>query len=221
MKENMFDEYKSAEIFDDKGVPIGKVKAEGKFGEKTLTLIVNDDLMERIGSKFITTLENDVYGLVTCEAAMKEFARSNDVPYNYEIVIEPVEILGVVQRRNEFKVKTSFTTMLWKVYEENLKDASKVKRKQLEYECEVKDISASGLFFKTRDVFDENQIVELVFDKAEKPFSAYAEIVRVQDCEDGDKGYGARFINLPEGYQASIRMYIYSEQIKHRAKIKV
>ena len=215
---DVFNEHLSADVCDENGVFIGKAKAEGKFGDENILLFVDHSTMKGIRSSFVAVIENDVYGLITCQAEMLEFCESADFRHPYEVRVKINKILGVVQRRNEVKVKTSINTIFWTVDEETMKKADRARGAHVVYEGEIKDLSASGLFFKTEEELEVGQIVEFVFDRLEKPFSVFAEIVRVQETDDGVKGYGARFKKLPSAYQSGIRMYVYNIQVENRAK---
>ena len=202
-------EYGGATVFDSEGVLLGQAKVDGRVGAQEISLYVDDATVDGITLTFMVTLENDAFGLVTYRASLNSFGRSREyLEYPYKVNAELLEMVGVAQRRDEFKVKTSISTTFRKFDDEN----------EGKYCAEIRDLSASGAFFVSKEELECNDVVEFDFDALENPFTVQAEIVRVNPIEDGTIGYGARFVNLPEGHRAKIRMYVYNVQLAKRVK---
>ena len=201
---DMVDEYSKAQIFSDERALLGKAEVTGKIGDKKISLNVHDDVMSQLSTSFIITLSSDAHGLITYKANMLEFRRVASCANTYEVLCELLEVLEIIQRRENFKIKTLIPITL------SVGGAGA-------YPAEIKDISASGVFIETNANLNVGQIIEFMFEKAGPPFLLTAEVVRSKLYGSGLGGFGCKFVDLPVTNESSIRRYVFKLQL---AKVK-
>ncbi|MCL1809446.1 MAG: PilZ domain-containing protein [Clostridiales bacterium] len=213
---DLIDEYSKAQVFSSEKVLLGKVEILKKLGDKKILLRVRDDVVNLLYTSFIITVSNDVHGLVTYKANLLEFKKESESDKTYDVVCELVEMLEIIQRRENFKIKVLIPTTI-SVYDNANKPVLDGFRNHLKLPAEIRDISASGVFVQTKADLRIGQVIEFMFDKAGQPFPLAAEIIRSKKYESGLVGFGCKFINLPEVNESSIRRYIFKLQL---AKVK-
>jgi len=208
--------YGAAKIYTTEKVLLGKAQAAGKFGDKKISLKIDDNIMDGLNTSFIIILENDAYGLITYRAVLTEFRKAPEVDNMYEVKCELMETLEIIQRRESFKFKVSIPVII------ALYDSSKspifdnASRTHIKIPVLVKDISASGILIITKEELQVGNIIDFVFEEAKEPFLIEAEILRSQDYGEGDIGYGCRFINLDADKDMKINRYIFESQFKKK-----
>ena len=209
----MVDEYTKAQIFNNDNIFLGNAMVVGKKRvNEEVALLVEDHVFEELYTDFILRLSNDAYGVITCTARVVDFIRDSDAFRTYEIRCELLEMLNLVQNRENFKIKTSAPAVVT-IYENDgtpVFDAEK--GAFIRYPVTLKDISASGVLVETQKDFNEGQVFEFTFEHDDPPFIVYAEILRKQEYPDGNKGYGCRFLNLNVAEESSIRRYVFQLQ---------
>jgi len=211
-----FKDYKRARLYTSEKNFIGEAvfffAAEGD--EDELTLRVSNEVMDRLYTHFIITFVSEVKGLATYSASMIDFIRESGFKGTYKVRCRLLEVIETLQRRQNFKIKVKIPMVITlcdpngkPIYVKEISD-------HLRQPAEIRDLSASGILFVTsKEELEIGQQIEFTFEQADQPFPIKAEIVRRQDDSDGTKGYGCRFIDLPEAYEAGIRRYIFNLQL--------
>lgn|GEM_PF-2512702 len=212
----MIDEYSKAQIFSSERVLLGKAEIIRKFEDKKIRLRVHEEVMNLMYTSFIITVSSDAHGLVTYKANLLEFRRESEADKTYDVICELVEMLEIIQRRENFKIKVLLPTTI-SVYDSAKRPVLDGEGNQVRLPAEIRDISASGVLVQTQADLAVGQLIEFVFDKAGQPFLLTAEIIRRKEYESGLKGVGCKFVGLPVAHEASIRRYIFKLQL---AKVK-
>jgi len=208
----ILDDYSKAQIYTIEKVFLGNAMIVGMPERDMVVLMVEDSAFDRLYTSFILTLCSDSYGLITYNARIIDFKRYSDADKTYEVKCELLDLIEVVQKRENFKVKVSIDAIVV-LYET---DGTPVidTEKGAHAECSVvlRDLSASGVLVQTRKELKIGQVIGFYFEYADPPFPLYAEIIREHAFEDGSKGYGCRFMGLKVSDEASIRRYIFRIQ---------
>jgi len=127
----MIDQTSKALIYSDERILLGKAVINCVTVDDSISLIVDDEVLEQMQTSFILTLTNDAYGLVSYKAEIETFRRESYEHGTYVVVVRPVEFIERIQRRENFKIKVTIPITAYFGSEE--------------YEAEIKDISASGV----------------------------------------------------------------------------
>jgi len=210
----MSENFEKAYIYSHNKIYIGCADVlRGVFGEKEAVLRITDEVMDRMTTSFLLTFTSDSHGLVTDEVEMAEFKQDDRDSAVYIVKCNLVKTIEVIQRRENFKVKVTIPVTISLVEREAIDDNIKSHAPKAQYPVVIKDISAGGVLFLTREELEVGQTVEFTFDRTNQPFNVNAEVLRVQDMDDGYKGYGCCFINLQAAKESSIRRFIFSLQL--------
>ncbi|MCL1941714.1 MAG: PilZ domain-containing protein, partial [Synergistaceae bacterium] len=202
----MLDSYKKAYIYSHEKIYIGSAQVvAGMFGDKDVVLRISDAVMGEMSTSFVLTLASDSHGLVTFDTEMVEFKLEDVDSPVYRVKCELLKMVEIIQRRENFKVKVSIPITVALVDEDSINRVDRGREPTAQYPVEIIDLSASGVMFSSREEMDLGQMVEFTFDRTSHPFTVNAQIIRIQSFEDGRKGYGCKFINMPIAKESSIR----------------
>jgi len=208
----IYDEYSKAQIYTIEKIFLGNAMVMGTPDKDIVVLMVEDDAFDRLCTSFILTLCSDAHGLITYSAEVVDFRRFSDADKTYEVNCRLLDLIGVVQKRENFKVKISVDAVVVLYEGDGTPVIDKEKGTHVECSVVLRDLSASGVLVQTRKLLTVGQVIGFIFEYADPPFPVYAEILREQDYNDGSKGYGCRFLSLNVAEEASIRRYVFRVQ---------
>lgn len=206
--------YKKASIYNLNKMFICDTEVIGKQDD-IIILIIPENLAPKLPTDLIITLYDDIYGLITYKAKIIQFKRrvSKNSQFEYMVKFKLIKKIGIVQRRSNVKVKTEIKTIIEFTDENWYKLINEDTKEPIRYTVVIKDISAAGILFKTKEKFDIGQYFIFTFNKCSKPFEVKAEILRIQKYDNEYFGYGCRFINLTLSKESIIRQYVFRMQI--------
>lgn len=180
-----------------------------------LYLLITEDVFSELSTDLYVTIYDDVYGLLTYKGKVAEFTKEILSAYeiHYKLKCVLVEMIEVIQRRNNVKVKVTMPTTMVLLDIENRPISDGKTRKVINHNITIKDISASGILFISKEKYTIGQRFLFVFDKCAKPIEIVAEILRTQEHENDFKGYGCKFLNVPEAKEEIVRQFVFKMQI--------
>lgn len=182
--------------------------------EESIHLAVKPNDLLQAGQSIKVVLTSEAYGLLPFRCSVTEdsilpprFAIQQYVGLNLKIE----EALPSVQRRKDIKVNLEH-----KAAEVALLDL--VTGKPYGKSCEgyIKDISASGLLFATKEELVENQEFLLPMPYVAEGMILRAKIIRTQKEPEGYTGYGCCFVGLRTGQEEALRQYVFKAQVMQR-----
>lgn len=124
------------------------------------------------------------------------------------IILTDYHLLDVIQRRKSIKVKTTFETNIYIVYDV---DENKITLEN-PVKIVVRDISAGGIFFTTDHIFLDGNQFEFYFNQGPKHLRIKTKILRRQEMNNGKKGYGCTFIDATEKEQDILFAFLWEVQ---------
>lgn len=139
-----------------------------------------------------------------------------DYSVSDRIQLTDVELLNVIQRRQNIKVKTTFTTQIFNIYD----DDDNMITLDEPINIQVKDISVGGVFFVCDMPFKENQKIEFFFNQGPRPLRIKTSILRRQEVNGQNNGYGCIYDDLTEREQDILFSYIWEVQRQQLRRMK-
>lgn len=182
--------------------------------DESIHLAVKPNELLQEGQSVKVVLTSEAYGLLPYRCSITEdsilptrFAVQQYIGINLKIE----EALPSVQRRKDIKVNLD-----QKKTEVALLDL--VTGKPYGQSCEgyIKDISASGLLFATKEELVENQEFLVPLPDVASGMILRAKIIRTQKEPEGYTGYGCCFIGLRTGQEEALRQYVFKAQVLQR-----
>jgi len=214
---NMMNEYRSAKLYTPERILLGETAASGtsgKFGDKYVCLQIDSKIMNGLSQYFVVTLKNDAYGIVTYRATVSESKKEKETDDIYEVKCELMEIIEIIQRRENFKFKVELPVVV-SVYDSDKNPIyDSFAKAQRKISVVINDISVSGMFFMASEHLMDGHIVEFVFEDASSPALIEAKILRQKKYGKDKIGYGCKFINLDIDKEFIIEYYIFKKQLE-------
>lgn len=117
--------------------------------------------------------------------------------------VEQLEVLQVQDNRAFFRQRTNMDALAV--------PGGRYKAKESEGSCKILDISAGGVRFFSKDVYQlkDRVILEIAPIAEEEPFSITCEVLRVVENENGKFEYGCQFVNLNDKEQQRLLRAIF------------
>ena len=189
-------------------------KARYKKSSKVVSLLASADL-STFDSTLIFNLTDDAMGVYELVCKYKG-TESEDayVVANFEVVQE----LSYVQRRQDLKVKTNVPVICVLLDYDNKVKIDPETKKAIQTRAILRDISAGGIMIASRTQFEVGQRIMIPFDKGSSPILVNAQIIRVNQSEDGIFAYGCSFFNMTSSKEAVIREYVFRLQAAIKTK---
>ncbi len=124
------------------------------------------------------------------------------------IILTDYHLLDVIQRRKSIKVKTTFETNIYILYD--------IEGNRVTIENPIKitirDISVGGIFFVAEHIFFEGNQFEFYFNQGPKHLRLKTKILRRQEMNNGKLGYGCSFMDATEKEQDILFAYLWEVQ---------
>ena len=210
---DMIDELSKAQLYTVDRILLGEAVLSGiSPDDNEVFLIVSYDIMEQLYTSLIITFSNDAYGLISYKAELVSFRRESEEDQTYEIKCALLEKMEVIQRRENFKIKTSIPVTVG-VYSGSMEPILDKTGNQVRYEAEIKDISASGVLLSTDQELTVGQVVDFTFEQTTPALILEAELIRHRTYKNGINEYGCRFIRLNAEKESGIRRYVFQIQL--------
>lgn len=211
----MINNYTKARIYTSDKVFIGNANVTGKYGDKQVLMMVPEDVLKKMYTSFIITLYNDAYGLITYKGELVEYKKTlnKDEETVFDVTIELLDTLDIVQRRGNVKMKVTMPVTISLIDLLGSPILEERTGNPIQHSATIKDISASGVLITMNGNLEVGQRFDFLFNKAAAPFLITAEILRVQDYDDGLKGYGCKFYNVSAAKETIVRQYVFKLQL--------
>ncbi|MFA9379944.1 MAG: PilZ domain-containing protein [Acetanaerobacterium sp.] len=133
------------------------------------------------------------------------------------LILTDYNLLDVIQRRKNIKVKTTFSTNIYMVYDDNdVRTALETPVK-----ITVKDISVGGTYFVAEQVFLEGSYFEFYFNQGPKHLRIKTLILRMQVLPGEKLGYGCKFADITEKEQDILFSFLWEEQRLQLKRLKL
>jgi hypothetical protein len=173
-------------------------------------LIIEKSDIGKIGAETIVIFYDGVKGLVTCKCRLSDWVKLEDRPA-YQVSCRVDKQISEEERRQDMKVRVKHSVTL-----EIPDDDGNV----LHIQAEVKDLSAGGVGFVSREELKEEQLFSFLIDTK---FGC----VRLKGCilwkkELSDKEgnhyyrYGSRFFDMTDHQESMIRKITVFEHLRNR-----
>lgn len=202
--------------------------------ENTAKLRMEGSCEDILRTEVIVVFLDATQGMVSCMCSLSDYDETFDsVRGNVTSTVNCriLEYRGEIQRRKDVKVYTKIQAYAEFIDEED-RDENGKKGKKKFAEILILDISAGGMFCISRQQWKPKQKIALTLFRR---LPVEAEILRTQlpstynhemfsdrfSEEEGFSGYGCRFINLTVAAEASLRKYVFQQEVlQHKSKVQ-
>lgn len=220
----MLNSYTKAIIYTADKIFVGNAEVAGKYGDQEVVLRMSRELADGMHASLIITLYNDAYGLITYKGQFIEYSEipSEGDELLCEVKCELLEMLEIIQRRGNVKAKVSIPVTITLLGTQGTPMLDDESGTPVQHSVIIKDVSASGILFVTKELIDPGQHIDFLFSRCAAPFLVTAEVLRVQEYANGLNGYGCKFYGLSAAKESIIRQYVFKLQLlEHRNTQKV
>lgn len=212
----MLKECEKACIYTLDGVFLAEVKVVDS-DKDSMGLIVEEKDMDKVNTETVIVFYDGVQGLVTCKCRLSARMKINGDESGevdgaiYKVPCQIDELVGVEQRRNDLKVRVSFPVML---------ETSDADGKVTKIPARVKDVSAGGVGFESKQKLAEEQLFSFLFETDTgctrlKGYVLWAEKLSKEE-EPPRYRYGSRFLDMTSYQESMVRKFAFQEQLKRR-----
>ena len=203
-----FNKWRKASIYGLEQNHICDVRVE--MVNDTITLVFPQEIQNGAWENVDIVFYDEQKGLVTYKNC-----RLKDYKYRGERLVAQC-ILGtedsVIQRRNDLKIRQIIPISIQAV---NSKTGEKIS-----VDATIQDLSAGGIFFISEMLFEVGEKFSFLFRRSAEPLRLECEVLRRQPYTGRGNyvpgtmmGYGCRFINMTDHKEASIRSYVFKEDL--------
>jgi c-di-GMP-binding flagellar brake protein YcgR len=177
--------------------------------ETQVSLTILDDYADQLATEVHITFYDDRRGLVSYYCTLSNYKEVIIQEFRncYAATCQLNEYIGIVQRRNDIKIKTDFKVELSMTDEND---------QPIMMEVAIKNISAGGFFFVTKEELPVGKVFSFIFKKGSLPLILQGSILREQETATGLHGYGCKFILLSTAKEAIIREYVFRQQLQQK-----
>lgn len=206
--------YRKATIYNLNKVMICDAEVLGKR-DNVITIMLKENISSKMHSDLYVTLYDDVYGLLTYKSKIIEYKKivSASFSIQYKVRCELIDLVEILQRRNNVKVKTNISTTITLVDDEDEEIINLKTQRPFDYAAFIKDISASGVFVTTEEELAISQRFVFIFSESPKPIRIISEIIRIQKLSKGGYGYGCKFLNMSDSMESVVRRFVFKVQL--------
>lgn len=121
------------------------------------------------------------------------------VPEPWVADCDILEVAEIIQERQGFRAKTEKETII-------------TSSEQGEFKAVIHNISVGGIYFVTTTRLSYADTVEFSYCFMEKEYRLRATVLREEDFQDGNLGYGCQFAELPKRARRDIQQYVFQRQ---------
>lgn len=205
----MFVDCKKACICSFTGTPLAEVEVIDS-DKDPMGLIIKERDIRKVSAEMIIVFYDDVRGLVTCKCRLDGKVRMEDKP-SYKLSCRVMERMEELERRRDTKVRIFFPAAM---------DISDPENKVQHIKAEVKNISAGGVGFESREELKEGSTFSFLMDIKSACIRLKGTVLWKKMVLDGEKGhyyrYGGRFLDLTPHQETVLGKLLLQEQIKTR-----
>ena len=177
-------------------------------------IIPRHSLASLLTQRLYVLLTSEVRGLMPyyCEVSMSSIqpAESSDGQLGVGLSLDIMGKENNVQRRRDIKVKTHIEATA------GILGYGMGKSQRPTCFGFIKDISATGMLFVTKERLAVGQEISLMFEEISPAMELIGKIVRIQKEENEAFGYGCAFVNLDENQTEAMRQFVYRVQLQQR-----
>lgn len=212
----MLKECEKACVYTLDGVFLAEVKVVDS-DKDSMGLICEEKDMDKVNTETVIVFYDGLQGLITCKCRLSARVKINGDESGeaggaiYKVPCQVDELVGVEQRRNDLKVRVSFPVML---------ETSDADGKVTKIPARVKDISAGGIGFESKQKLTEQQLFSFLFETDTgctrlKGYVLWAERLSKEE-EPPRYRYGSRFFDMTSYQESMVRKFAFQEQLKRR-----
>ncbi len=133
------------------------------------------------------------------------------------LILTDYNLLDVIQRRRNIKIKVTFTTSIYAVYDS---EGQKVTL-DTPVKITVKDISIGGILFQCEEDFEEDSVFEFYFNQCAKHLRIKTRILRKTELSNDLLGYGCAFESVTEKEQDMLFAFLWEQQRLQQKRLKL
>ena len=205
----MFVDCKKACICSFTGIPLAEAEVVDS-GKEPMGIIIREEDIRKISAEMIIVFYDDVRGLVTCKCRLDEKVRVEERPF-YKLSCRILERMEELERRRDTKVRLCFPAAM---------DISDPEESISHVKAEVKNISAGGVGFESKEELKEGSTFSFLMDIRSACIRLKGTILWKKKVLDGEKGYyyryGGRFLEMTAHQETVLGKLLLQEQIKGR-----
>lgn len=179
--------------------------------EDSARLVFKGPAADILRSEVLVTFYDSFEGLVSYECRLAEYNEYLAGPGVWQSQVNCLigKNISVIQRRKDLKIRLELLTEL--TYEDS-------NGKRLKTNALIRNISAGGVFITSETIFSTGQLFAFSLKTSHRRLRLTAEVLRVETpSEEGSPyGYGGRFIDLAPYTEATLRNYVYRQELKTR-----
>lgn len=190
-------------ILDTENSPLGSGQMESPPGADQLRLLVLDNKADEVSGRETVELMS---------------LNSNELPMRCRVlrqrgdrvILEKVATLDSDLRRN-LRVNVQFDSFIYPV-------SGKWKGRR---PIQSIDLSCGGIAFYSNPGLEEQEVVEIVVPiTSEGPVLLRCQLLKEKELEDGKYFYAAKFVDMCEDEEVTVREAVFSLQLESRSKSK-
>ena len=205
----MFVDCKKACICSFTGIPLAEAEVVDS-GKEPMGIIIREEDIRKISAEMIIVFYDDVRGLVTCKCRLDGKERVEEKPF-YKLSCRVLERMEELERRRDTKVRICFPAAM---------DISDTEESILHVKADVKNISAGGIGFESREELKEGATFSFLMDIKSACLRLKGTVLWKKKILDGEKGnyyrYGGRFLEMTSHQETLLGKLLLQEQIKGR-----
>lgn len=176
--------------------------------EDSAYLIFNGPSSDILRSEVLVTFYDSFEGLLSYECRLADYKEYMSTPGEWTSRVSCAigKNVSVIQRRKDLKVPIEIETVL--TYLDN-------EGRSIETKAVLHNISAGGVFLTCQSDFLPGQLLHFPLKATGRILQLTAEVLRVEPPseEDAPPGYGCRFVDLLPYAEASLRNYVYRQEL--------
>lgn len=205
----MFVDCKKACICSFTGVPLAEAEVVDS-GKEPMGLIIKEEDIRKISAEMIIVFYDDVRGLVTCKCRLDDKVEVEDGPF-YKLSCRVLERMEELERRRDMKVRICFPASM---------DISDTEENIFHVKAEVKNISAGGVGFESKEDLKEGSVFSFLMDVKSACIRLKGTVLWKKKVLDGEKDcyyrYGGRFQEMTSHQETVLGKFLLQEQIKEK-----
>lgn len=181
--------------------------------EDSAELVFSGSSADILRSEVVVTFYDSFEGLLSYECRLSDYKEYLSAPGERmsRVTCSIGKNISVIQRRKDLKVPVNIETVLTYLDSEGHSRESRAR---------LRNISAGGVFLTCRTRFLPGQLFHFPLKTADRFLKMSAEILRIEppSVEDAPPGYGCRFVDLPPYAEASLRNFVYRQELLIRKR---
>lgn len=209
----------SAEIFSMDKDFIGRAVVLSNTKELAI-LAIDEDVYNELISDLMIVFYDEVKGVMTTHCTISSYHEPVNNRDSYTFTCKVQKVLSVMQRRADVYARVDMNVEIMKVKAiKSFAGNRSIHFEEKPMLSKLKNISASGMYFRTPIELEKGAIVALELNRIIKNTNlAMAEILRKEELQVKSVGvgygYGCHFIGMNRSVESALRQFVFNENRK-------